>query len=349
MYKDQQLIFKDFFDLCKSVEGYFDREWKNAPEWEREERLQKEKMAIMGYTKEMEAYKEEIRVILREMNLDRSIYLPPWYNSLEEGVFAELYGLAGLTPWAYDQTPEYAKSQSAKLIGERLYCLVDGKSVLQQQRISKDRREQLKRALLLASPRERIEKGFHEIYLRNGIRISIFSGERTKDNQDVMVFRKYILNELTFEKIAELETIPAGSVELFKTMVKLGFNVMFSGQVRAGKTSFMQCWQRYEDESLEGLAIATDPETSWHKLMPNAPIMQISSALLIFSLKIFADTIAEKTITPPDTIGNCTEAGILDATFKWRKFPVCAAIPIATILRKTEGTKAFFISALIIF
>jgi len=136
-------------------------------------------------------------------------------------------------------------------------------------------RNQLKRALLLATPKERIEKGFHEIYLHNGIRISIFSGDKTKENEEIMVFRKYVLKELTFEKMAELGTIPAGSVELFKTMVKLGFNVLFTGQVRAGKTSFMQCWQRYEDTSLEGMAIATDPETPWHEIMPQAPIMQV--------------------------------------------------------------------------
>ena len=90
-----------------------------------------------------------------------------------------------------------------------------------------------------------------------------------------MVFRKYILRELTFEKLAELGTIPAESVELFKTMVRLGFNVLFSGQVRAGKTAFMQVWQRHEDTSLEGLAVSTDPETPWHQIMPDAPLMQI--------------------------------------------------------------------------
>ena len=44
----------------------------------------------------------------------------------------------------------------------------------------------------------------------------------------------------------------------FKVMVKIGFNVLFAGQVRSGKTTFMQVWQRYEAKTLEGLAIATD-------------------------------------------------------------------------------------------
>ena len=271
----EKKVFCEFYDICGAVQAAFDKEWRGAEEWEKEEKLRYEKNAIIGYKEATDYYKEKIKDFIIGLKLERDIVYPDWYKSLEDGIFAELYGLAGLTPWAYDETEEYKNSSSAKLIGERLYCLIDGKSVLQPQRISSGRREQLKRALLLATPEERIEKGFHEIYLHNGIRISIFSGERTKDNEEIMVFRKYVLKELTFEKMAELGTIPPASVELFKTMVKLGYNVLFSGQVRAGKTAFMQCWQRYEDTSLEGLAIATDPETMWHHIMPEAPIMQI--------------------------------------------------------------------------
>lgn len=170
---------------------------------------------------------------------------------------------------------KYRKSSSAKLIGDRLYCLIDGKAQLQHQKIDRRRREQLKRTLLLATPYERLEYGFHEVYLHNGIRITIYSGDRTKDGQDVMVFRKYILQDLNFEKLAELSTIPESAVVLFKKMIEIGFNMIFAGQVRSGKTTFMQVWQKYENPGLEGLAIATDPETPWHILMPDAPIMQL--------------------------------------------------------------------------
>lgn len=71
------------------------------------------------------------------------------------------------------------------------------------------------------------------------------------------------------------KTIPEAAIPLFRKMIEIGFNVLFSGQVRSGKTTFMQVWQRYEDPTLEGLAIATDPETPWHEIMPQAPIMQL--------------------------------------------------------------------------
>ncbi len=41
------------------------------------------------------------------------------------------------------------------------------------------------------------------------------------------------------------------------------------------KTTFMQIWQRNEDPTLEGLAIATDGDALAHRIMPEAPIMQL--------------------------------------------------------------------------
>ena len=265
-----------FQEICEAVEREFDKEWDETDDQSKNRKLEREKRAIMGHEEETRFYKEKIREILREKKLADSWY-PSWYPSLAEGVFAELYGLAGLAPWAYDMEEKYKNSSSAKIIGDRLYCLIDGKSQLQPQRIPRRRREQLKRTLLLASPYERLEYGFHEVYLHNGIRITIYSGDRTKDDQDIMVFRKYILQDLTFESLAGLRTIPEEAIPLFHKMIEIGFNIIFAGQVRSGKTTFLQVWQKYEDTSLEGLAIATDPETPWHRLMPEAPIMQLTA------------------------------------------------------------------------
>lgn len=262
-----------FGTLLSDVLRCLEEEWKVSEDSDRTDRLETEKRAIMGYPEEVNEVKDSIKRIIGENGFEE-IY-PPWYKSVEDAVFNELFGLSGIAPWAYDETEEYKRSSSAKLIGDRLYCLIDGKSVLQPQRICKERREQLKRTLLLATPKERLENGFHEVYLNNGIRVTIFSGDRTKEGQDIMVFRKYVLNDMKFEDLAQLKTIPEESVELFKLMVKVGFNVIFAGPVRSGKTTFLRIWQSYEDRGLEGLAIATDPETDWSKIMGDAPMMQI--------------------------------------------------------------------------
>lgn len=263
-----------FYRICQMIQQEFDKEWNETDDLAKNRKLEREKRAIMGYEAETRFYKEKIQEILSEKKMQETWY-PPWYANLAEGIFAELYGLAGIAPWAYDMTEKYRNSSSAKLIGDRLYCLIDGKVQLQPQRIPARRREQLKRALLLASPYERLEYGFHEVYLRNGVRITIYSGNRTKSGQEVMVFRKYILSDLTFEQLAKKGSIPSESIPLFYAMIKAGFNVLFAGQVRSGKTTFLQIWQSCEHTQLEGLAVATDPETPWHLIMPDAPIIQL--------------------------------------------------------------------------
>ncbi len=262
-----------FEEVCSRVRLCMEQEWELFDDFEKQERLERERAAILGDEGEMSFYKARIDALINAQGLRAET--PLWYESLTEGVFAELYGLAGLSPWVYDKTEEYRNSSSAKLIGDRLYCLIDGRSCLQPQRIGRERREQLKRTFLMSSPRERQEKGFHELYLRNGIRVTIYSGDRTKPEQEIMVFRKYLLRELSFESMAELGTIPYAAIPLFKSMVSIGFNVLFAGTVRTGKTTFLQTWQSYESPELEGLAISTDPETPWEKIMPTAPIMQL--------------------------------------------------------------------------
>ena len=64
------------------------------------------------------------------------------------------------------------------------------------------------------------------MYLHNGIRITIYSGDRTKDDQDIMVFRKYVLQDLTFEQLADKGTIPREAIPLFRKMIGIGFNAV---------------------------------------------------------------------------------------------------------------------------
>ncbi len=266
-----------FQGVCESIRECFDREWNeeiSTPE-DREAQLEREKNAIIGKPKEVEYFKDKIRDFMR-IQKTGSEWFPEYYESLVDAVFHENWGIAGLAPWAYDITEELRLSSSAKIIGDNIFFLINGKYRLQPQKISEKRRKQLKKALLLKTPKERLDAGFHEVYMERGnIRITIFSGERVKEGQETFVFRKYVLQELTFEKMAELGTIPAEAIPVFTDMIHIGYNVMFTGAVRTGKSTFMVTWQKYEDPTLEGLTIATDPENAWDKIMPGAPIMQI--------------------------------------------------------------------------
>ncbi|MBK5253200.1 MAG: Flp pilus assembly complex ATPase component TadA [Peptostreptococcaceae bacterium] len=263
-----------FEEICRLVREKLDDEWDITDDKYKDNKLEREKRAIIGYEKETKYYKEKIREIILRWKLT-DIWYPPWHIDLYDAIFHEVFGLSGLAPWAYDSLDKYKNSSSAKLIGDKLYCLIGGSTELQPQRINKRRREQLMRSLLLATPFENTNKGFHEVYLHNGIRITIYSGEKTKENEEVIVFRKYVIKKMSFENMVELNTIPEEAIDVFELMIKIGYNTLFAGPVRSGKTTFLQSWQMNEDTNLEGLVIATDPETPWHKLMPEAPIMQL--------------------------------------------------------------------------
>lgn len=277
VYKKDELDYAkkyDFSEICNIVQRKLEIDWNDIDDSGKQLRLEREKCAIMGFEKDVIFYKDKIREIISDNKLESAAY-PKYYSDIIDAVFSELYGLAGISPWAYDTDEKYVNSSSAKIIGERIYFMIDGKATLMQQTISKERLLKLKRALLLSTPSERLSDSYHEVYLRNGIRISIYSGEIAKENQDAIVFRKYVMPKLNFESLNEKKTIPGEGIKIFETMRDIGFNVIFTGQVRSGKTTFLQAWQLGEKADLEGLAISTDPETPWHRIMPKSPLMQI--------------------------------------------------------------------------
>jgi len=260
----------DFFKLCQKVNAEFLKEWEEENE-NIDTALRIQKKAIIGYENEVSYFKSRIRKLIKMYGAENVAY-PEWYDSLEDGIYNENWGMAGIAQWF---SSDYKESSSAKIIGDRIYFLENGQMQLKSQTISKDRREQLIRAFLLLTPEERLDKEFHEVYMIDGTRVTIFGGSMTKQNQDVIIFRRYIIPNYNFEEQAARGTIPYESISLLKAMVDVGFNVAFTGAVRTAKTTFLSTWQSYEDQNLEGVMVETDPEIPLHKIMSNAPIVQL--------------------------------------------------------------------------
>lgn len=259
-----------FYEICQDVKSFFEKEWESANS-NYENILLEHKRAIIGHEKEVAYFKDKIRDYLNTHNLLKE-WKPDWYLDIVDGVYHELWGMAGIGEWFTDK---YKDSSSAKIIGDRIYFLINGKTVLMPQRIDAQRRKQLIKALLLNTPKKRLGYSYHEVYMLDGSRITIFTGELVKPDQEVLVFRKFLVKEYTLEKQAELGTIPADAIPLFVSMIKIGFNVVFTGAVRTAKTTFLSTWQSYENPDLEGVMIETDPEIPLHKLLPSAPVAQL--------------------------------------------------------------------------
>jgi pilus assembly protein CpaF len=254
----------DFDKLCLAIREAFALEWEAEGNSDLSSATSLQKRAIIGYENETAYFKEKIKRFTENFNAAKTVY-PKWYESLDDAIFHENWGLAGIAEWFAEK---YRGSSSAKIIGDRIFFLNGGRMELMPQRISGERKDQLIKAFLLLTPEERLDKEFHEVYLLDGTRITIFRGAMTKPSQDVIVFRRYIIPRLSFEEQASRKTIPAEAIPLFRAMVETGFNVVFLGQIRSAKTTFLSTWQSYEDPLLEGVQVETDPEIPMHQLMP---------------------------------------------------------------------------------
>ena len=258
-----------FAELCTKVREAFDSEWEKRDSSRLTLEIQKK--AIIGYEKEKSFFLEKIRSILSELEAEKTDY-PSWYASLPEAVYHENWGLAGLSEWF---APEYMGSSSAKIIGEHIYFLENGHMTLKPQTISSQRLAQLIKAFLLLTPEERMDREYHETYLLDGTRVTIFCEPMAKKGQSSVIFRRYIIPSLSFEEQARRGTIPSEAIPLFRDMVRVGYNVAFLGAVRTAKTTFLSTWQSYEDPSLEGVMVETDPEIPMGNILPGAPILQL--------------------------------------------------------------------------
>ncbi len=259
----------DFEALCAELMRSFFEDWDS-----RENQaacLELQKKAIIGYEKEKNFFKMRIGEIVRRLGAENTEF-PSWYENLSDAVYHENWGLAGLAEWFL---PRYAMSSSAKIIGENMFFLEGGRMVLKPQKISRARKDQLIKAFLLLTPEERMDKSYHETYLLDGTRVTIFTEPMAKKGREAIIFRRYIIPTLSLEEQARRGTIPAAAIPMFEKMAAIGFNVAFIGALRTAKTTFLSTWQAMEDPSLEGVMVETDPEIPMEKILPGAPVLQL--------------------------------------------------------------------------
>jgi len=257
-----------FLDLCRSVQSHFEDMWKLS-EGQESRILERQTKAIIGIPDHVNYFKDLIKKYLED-NVKTNLPYPKWYKNLVDGIFHEVWGLAGISAWM-----DIPESSSAKIIGERIYYLIDGKMILQEQKISKQRFGVLKKALLLLTPEIPQTSSNIEILMHSGERVTIYGGTLTKPGQDIMVFRKYVVFNYTLEEQARRGTIPKEAVGMLKSLAKVGFNILFCGAVRTAKTTMLTTFQLLEDPNLEGVLIESNAEIPLYELMPDSPIMQL--------------------------------------------------------------------------
>ncbi|RKJ72749.1 ATPase [Butyricicoccus sp. 1XD8-22] len=268
-YEHNTNDYEDFKLLCEQIHKHFQEFELKASDDVLSDSITRLEDALLGKPEAVSYYYSQIRSYLKSENKSH-IEFPPWYDDLVEAVFHEVWGFAGIWEWI-----KHGESSSCKIIQPRIYFMENGKTVLKPQTISAERFKTLKRRLLINDKSQKENTEYQEIYMVDGTRIEIYNNHKKSSGEGVIVFRRYTLEEYSFEKLADLKTIDQESIPLLEAMVSCGFNTVILGPVRSGKTGFLATYQMYEDPELEGVLIETDPEIPLHKMMPNAPIMQL--------------------------------------------------------------------------
>ena len=259
-----------FSNLSKEIYDSFETSW-NSNRTELEEANTKLKLALQGYPEGEKYFKDKIQEYLELYEKQNEEY-PEYYNNLVDAVYHENWGYAGMAEWFSEK---YSDISSAKIIGNRIYFLIDGVDVLMPQTISNERRAQLVKKLLSFVPKERLDRDYHEIQLLDEIRVTIYNEAMSKPGQDSIVFRRYTIPRYTLEMQESRGTISKEMIPLFISIVKLGYNTAVTGPVRSAKSTFLATLLSYKDPTLEGVIVETSPEIPVHKIVPTAPIIQL--------------------------------------------------------------------------
>lgn len=281
--QDKEEVFED---LCKSIKKSFEKEWSQNQSTISDS-IQLEKEAIIGKDMAVTTFKNKISDYLRIHDCYDNWH-PLWYENIVDAVFQENWGMAGLSEFFSEK---YKDLPSAKVIGDRVYFLIDGVATLMPQKIPTVRRQQLVKALCMDNPRERFDKDLHNIYIntdKGNERVTIYNESMTKKDQDTIIIRRYIVPNYTLEEQINRGTIPFELAPLLESMTMLGYNIAITGPIRTAKTTLLACLlglpqypplegQKREDvnKSVESVLLETDPEIDMTKVSPDAPIIQI--------------------------------------------------------------------------
>ena len=163
---------ESFNDLCDDIKGRLDQ--IDGQELTEIAALNRKRNALLGEKNEVQYYKGKIKDILDEIGQKRAWH-PSWYSSLEDAVYNEILGFAGIDEWIQGKTETLKNSSSCKIIGDRIYFLINGELELQQQKISAKRRGQMKETMLLPDPTKNRAESYHEVYLNDGTRVAIYN------------------------------------------------------------------------------------------------------------------------------------------------------------------------------
>lgn len=209
----------------------------NQNEW-----LERQHRAIIGDKSAMAYFITKINEVLQNENITTNEY-PSFYDSLAEAIFHEVWGVSILHKW--DKMPW---SEAAVIRGTELWIDEGGQFVKQPEEFeSEEAVERIKRAFTMRVKDAVINEQTPELEIEreDGSRITMIQRPRSRDNY--IMFRRFVVKNMTLEEQARLGTIPHDDIPFYRALSRTMCNMIIAGRVRSAKSTFMKTLLRERD------------------------------------------------------------------------------------------------------
>ncbi|MGN7299768.1 ATPase, T2SS/T4P/T4SS family [Ferdinandcohnia sp. SAFN-114] len=206
--------------------------------------LERQHRAVIGDESAMAYFITKIKEVLTNHNITTKEY-PSFYDSLEEAIFHEVWGMSILHKW--DKIPN---SEAAVIRGTELWIDVDGQFVKQNEAFENEEAvERIKRAFTMRVKDAVINEQTPELEIEreDGSRITMIQKPRSKQNY--VMFRRFIVKNMSLEEQANRGTILHEDIAFFRALSRVMCNTIFAGRVRSAKSTFMKTMLKERDPS----------------------------------------------------------------------------------------------------
>ena len=220
--------------------------------------------ALMGDPEAEMMLTEDLKLFIEKSNF-ANVPFPKIYDSLASALFHDVYSFGALKKWDL-----YKESPSAKITGEEIWFLVDGKFQVQAEKLrAKDHIKELIINLEIANKGVKINAANPraEIPMKDGSRVTVIVPPAAY--QPTIVFRKFTVSDFSFEYQAQKGTISEKDIELHELLFRSNLNTIIAGAVQSAKSTILKTGYASRNSDEVAILVEGTPESFFKKDFPD--------------------------------------------------------------------------------
>jgi pilus assembly protein CpaF len=231
---------QDFFEFVEEMGKRINKKMVNDDEF-----LSLAQRALLGEQVAVDTCMKHIEQQMREYPF--SGQLPQAFKGIHmtSAIYHEWIGYSVITPWMLNK--DFANSSKIQIVGTNISYARQGEYHPYPYSFSSlERVQQLQRTLVRHDPRVRLDAAHPSAELKiddpiwpgRFIRVAMFAPKRVWEGFNTITLRRQIVENMSLEEQAGTGLIGEEAVPLFRDLVMTSPNIVVSGPVESGKTTF---------------------------------------------------------------------------------------------------------------